>query len=69
MLDVVFREDASRVRNGDEDAQAENVGWLRRMVLSVLKQIKTKSSLNGMRLKAGWDEAYMEEILLKIKGF
>ncbi|OWK45386.1 ISAs1 family transposase [Fimbriiglobus ruber] len=69
VLDVVFREDTSRVRNGDEDAQAENVGWLRRMVLSVLKQIKTKSSLNGMRLKAGWDEAYMEEILLKIKGF
>ncbi|OWK35746.1 Mobile element protein [Fimbriiglobus ruber] len=42
---------------------------MRRMVLAVLKQIKTKSSLNGMRLKAGWDEAYMEEILLKIKGF
>ncbi|WP_161967922.1 hypothetical protein [Fimbriiglobus ruber] len=57
------------MRHGREDAQAENVGWLRRMVLAVLKQIKTKSSLNGMRLKAGWDEAYMEEILLKIKGF
>ncbi|OWK41117.1 ISAs1 family transposase [Fimbriiglobus ruber] len=69
VLDVVFREDASRVRHGREDAQAENVGWLRRMVLAVLKQIKTKSSLNGMRLKAGWDEAYMEEVLQKIKGF
>ncbi|MCH8148645.1 MAG: ISAs1 family transposase [Planctomycetes bacterium] len=35
VLDVVFREDASRIRNGDA---AENFGFLRKFVISLLKQ-------------------------------
>jgi predicted transposase YbfD/YdcC len=67
VLDVVFKEDGSRIRHGD--AGAENIGWLRRMVLSMLKQIKTRKSLNGMRLSAGWSEEAMEDILKEFQGF
>jgi predicted transposase YbfD/YdcC len=65
-LDVVFQEDASRVRKGHE---AENVGWLRRMVLSMLKQVKGKRSLNATRLAAGWSEDCLEQIMQDLLGF
>src|SRR5262249_19356330 len=59
VLDVVFQEDGSRIRQGHE---AENVGWLRRMVLSMLKQVKGKRSLAATRLAAGWNEDFLEQI-------
>jgi predicted transposase YbfD/YdcC len=65
ILDVVFKEDGSRIRQGHE---AENVGWLRRMVLSMLKQVQGKESLAAMRLAAGWNEAFLEQILLDLLG-
>lgn len=65
VLDVVFKEDGSRIR---KDQQAENVGWLRRMVLSMLKQVKGKRSLTATRLTAGWNESFLEQILLDLLG-
>ena len=65
ILDVVFQEDGNRSRCGHA---AENVGWLRRMVLSLLKQVKGKQSLAATRLAAGWDEAFLEQILLDLLG-
>jgi predicted transposase YbfD/YdcC len=65
VLDVVFREDGSRIR---KDHEAENVGWLRRMVLSMLKQVKGKRSVAATRLAAGWNEEFLEEILLNLLG-
>jgi predicted transposase YbfD/YdcC len=65
VLDVVFKEDGSRVR---KDWEAENVGWLRRMVLSMLKQVKGKRSLTATRLTAGWNEGFLERILLDLLG-
>jgi predicted transposase YbfD/YdcC len=65
VLDVVFKEDGSRIRTAQE---AENVGWLRRMVLSMLKQVKGKQSLAATRLAAGWNEEFLEEILLDLLG-
>ncbi|MGH9439553.1 MAG: ISAs1 family transposase [Terriglobia bacterium] len=65
VLDVVFQEDGSRIRKGQE---AENVGWLRRMVLSMLKQVKGKRSLAATRLAAGWNEEFLEQILLDLLG-
>jgi predicted transposase YbfD/YdcC len=65
ILEVVFKEDGSRIRQGHE---AENVGWLRRMVLSMLKQVQGKESLAATRLAAGWNEAFLEQILLDLLG-
>jgi predicted transposase YbfD/YdcC len=60
VLDVVFREDDSRVRAGHA---AENLGWLRRVALALLKQDDSKGSLKGKRLKAGWDNDFLEKLL------
>ncbi len=65
VLDVVFGEDASRMRTEQE---AENVGWLRRMVLSMLKQVKGKRSVAATRMAAGWNEEFLEQILLQLLG-
>jgi predicted transposase YbfD/YdcC len=65
VLDVVFQEDANHTRHREA---AENVGWLRRMVLSMLKQVKGKPSLNGTRLAAGWNEELLEQILQDFLG-
>ncbi len=60
ILDVVFREDDSRVRAGHA---AENLGWLRRVALALLKQDDSKGTINGKRLKAGWDNDFLEKLL------
>jgi predicted transposase YbfD/YdcC len=60
VLDVVFREDASRVRAGHA---AENLGWLRRVALALLKQDPSKESIKCKRLRAGWDNDFMEKLL------
>jgi predicted transposase YbfD/YdcC len=65
ILDVVFREDHSRVRAGNA---AENLGWLRRVALALLKQDKAKGSLKGKRLKAGWDNDFLQHILGTLEG-
>ena len=60
VLDVVFREDHSRVRAGHA---TENLGWLRRVALALLKQDDGKGSIKGKRLKAGWDNHFLEKLL------
>src|SRR5690349_17864758 len=56
----------SRIKHRDG---AENVGWLRRMVLSMLKQVKGKRTLNAARLAAGWNEELLEQILREMLAF
>jgi predicted transposase YbfD/YdcC len=61
VLDVAFREDESRVRIGNA---AENFALLRHIALNALKQDKSfKREIKGKRLRAGWDEDYLLEIL------
>lgn len=61
ILDVVFREDDSRVRIGHAP---ENLGLLRRIALSLLQQERSsKVGIQIKRLKAGWDEKYLLKIL------
>lgn len=61
-LDVVFREDASRVR---KDHGPENLAVLRQMTLNLLKQETSgRHSINSKRLKAGWKEDYLLKVLL-----
>jgi predicted transposase YbfD/YdcC len=61
ILDVVFREDDSRVRVGHA---AENFGLLRRMAVNLLQQEKSlKRGVKTKRLKAALDERYLLKVL------
>jgi predicted transposase YbfD/YdcC len=61
VLDMVFAEDRSRART---DHAQENLGLLRRWVLSVLKQDETmKGSIEKKRLMAGWNTNNLEKLL------
>lgn len=60
VLDVAFREDANKTRAGHAGA---NLGWLRRVALSLLKRAAGKGSIKGKRLKAGWDEDFLTAVL------
>ena len=60
VLDVVFAEDHSRVR---KDHGPENFGLLRRMAISMLKAERSKGSIQVKRLKAGWDNEFLEKVL------
>jgi len=60
-LDVTFAEDRSRVR---KDHSPLNLSMLRRLALSILrKDTSIKDSLRGKRLRAGWDEEVLLQIL------
>jgi predicted transposase YbfD/YdcC len=61
-LDVTFQEDQCRIRKGHADA---NFSSLRRTALSLLKREPTaKVGIKNKRLTAGWDESYLEKVLL-----
>ena len=61
-LDVTFQEDQCRIRQGHADA---NFSSLRRHALSLLKNEPTaKVGVKNKRLLAGWDDDYMEKVLL-----
>jgi predicted transposase YbfD/YdcC len=60
VLDVVFREDDCRLK--DRNA-AENLGMLRRVAASVLRQDSSKGSVSGKVLRAGWDDEYRFHLL------
>jgi len=59
-LDVLFGEDASRVR---ERTLANNLSWIRRVAISLLKRHPIKDSLKGKRELAGWNEDFLAEVL------
>jgi predicted transposase YbfD/YdcC len=61
VLDVVFREDASRVR---ERNAARNLALLRKIALNLARADTTlKASLKGKRKYAGWDDAFMATLI------
>jgi predicted transposase YbfD/YdcC len=60
VLDVSFREDDSRTHSGHA---AANLGMLRRVAVSLLKRAGTKGSIKTRRMKAGWDDDYLLQVL------
>jgi predicted transposase YbfD/YdcC len=61
VLDVTFREDASRVR---ERNAARNLALLRKIALNLARADATlKASLKGKRKYAGWDDAFMAALI------
>jgi predicted transposase YbfD/YdcC len=61
VLDVTFREDASRVR---ERNAARNLALLRRIALNLARADATlKASLKGKRKYAGWDDTFMATLM------
>ena len=62
VLDVVFREDDSRIRKGNG---AQNFAILRHVALHLLHQEKTaKVGIKAKRLKAALDEKYLLKVLM-----
>jgi predicted transposase YbfD/YdcC len=61
VLDVVFREDASRVR---ERNAARSLALLRKIALNLARADTTlKASLKGKRKYAGWDDTFMAALI------
>ena len=61
VLDIAFREDESRCREGNS---AENLNILRHMTLNLLKQEQScKRGIKAKRLLCGWDTAYLTKVL------
>jgi predicted transposase YbfD/YdcC len=60
VLDVVFREDARRLY---DRTAAENVAFLNRLALSLLRGDPGKSSLKVKRKRAGWSLSYLMQLL------
>lgn len=59
-LDVTFREDESRVRNR---TLADNMAWLKRFAISLLKQVDDKESIAMRRRMAGWNTNFLAKVL------
>src|SRR3954451_9759486 len=65
VLDVIFREDDSRLK---DRTAAENMGMLRRVVASLLRQDPSKGSVSGKVLRAAWDDEFRLHLLNLLSG-
>lgn len=59
-LDFIYREDESRTRDKN---MRENLAWLFRFTLSLLKQHQDKQSLVMKRRSCGWNDDFLLEVL------
>jgi predicted transposase YbfD/YdcC len=60
-LDVTFREDDSRTR---ERTLGNNLSWLRRFAVTLLKRHPAKDSLRGKMLRCGYNPDFLMEVLM-----
>lgn len=63
VMDVTFREDASRIR---KDNSSQNIVVLRHIALNILKKDKSKGSLRQKRYKATLDDTFLAKLLEQI---
>jgi predicted transposase YbfD/YdcC len=59
-LDVTFREDESRIR---QEHLRQNMAWLNRFCLSLLKQHTDRRSVAARRRSCGWSDDYLMQVL------
>ena len=62
VLDVNFREDDSRTR---ERTLGDNLSWLRRFAVTLLKKHPKKDSLRGKMIRCGISAEFLTEVLLQ----
>ncbi len=60
VLDVTFDEDQTRTRNRH---MADNLSWLRRFAISLLKRHPSKHSIKGKSQIAGWNNEFLMQVL------
>jgi predicted transposase YbfD/YdcC len=60
VLDVTFREDDSRTR---ERTLGNNLSWLRRFAVTLLKRHPVNDSIKGKMLRCGYSTAFLAEVL------
>lgn len=60
VLDVTFREDDSRTR---ERTLGNNLSWLRRFAITLLKRHPAKDSLRGKMLRCAYSTEFLTEVL------
>ena len=60
VMDMTFREDESRVR---ERTIADNISWIRRFTITLIKQNLRKGSIVGKRKKAAWSFDFLIELI------
>jgi predicted transposase YbfD/YdcC len=60
VLDVTFNEDQSRTQ---DRRMADNLSWLRRFAISLLKQHPSKDSIKGKSQIAGWSNNFLMQVL------
>ena len=64
VLDMAFLEDQSRIRSG---YAAENIATIRKIAINALKKNTTrKASVRAKRKLTGWDNLYMQDMLLAL---
>jgi predicted transposase YbfD/YdcC len=61
VLDVTFREDESRTR---ERTLANNLSWLRRFAVTLLKRHPAQDSIKGKMLHCGYSTDFLTEVLM-----
>ncbi|MGB2987240.1 MAG: hypothetical protein WBE26_15330 [Phycisphaerae bacterium] len=58
---MTFAEDQSRTR---QRRMADNLSWLRRFAISLLKRHPSKHSIIGKSQIAGWSNDFLMEVLM-----
>jgi predicted transposase YbfD/YdcC len=64
VLDVTFKEDASRIRINNA---AENFSVMRRLALNVIRCTKAKGSIKARRMRAALNDSFMENLLRGVR--
>jgi predicted transposase YbfD/YdcC len=60
VLDVVFKDDLTRLRTGHAP---ENMAVVKHMAMNLLRQAKPTTSLKNRRKRAGWNTSYLERLI------
>jgi predicted transposase YbfD/YdcC len=63
VMDVIFREDESRIRKHNSP---QNMAVLRQIALNILKQDTSKGSLKQKRYRATLDDAFLLQLLAQL---